>query len=263
MKSLDGTAVDAARLVGPGALEGDRSYAVCDPDGEPVTGKRDAAVHRIRASHDLARGELTVHEQGAPEAAETFSLDAERGALNAWLSAALDRDRPVSLVRDLDGGHPDDTTAHGPTLVSTGTLRRVAAWTDRPVHEVRRRFRANVEVGGVPPFWEDGLYGPGETPGRLVVGDTELTVAGPCRRCVVPTRDPDTGRETPGFRETFIGRRRASWPAWAPRDRLGTGFRLAVNTAVPDQPAPRLAVGDPVAVPGAAAAAGSGPPPGA
>lgn len=244
IKSLDGHAVESASLVGPGALEGDREYAMCDPDGEPVTGKRDASVHRIRIAYEPHRDAVTVQHPDEELSTETFSLDAERGALNAWLSTALDR--PVSLIKERQGGVPDHTDAPGPTLVSTATLRRVADWTDLSVHSVRRRFRANVEIGGVPPFWEDRLYGPEGATSRFLIGETTFAVAGPCRRCVVPTRDPDSGEPTPEFRETFVGHRRASRPAWTTRDALAEHFRLAVTTTVPEQSSPHLAVGDPV-----------------
>jgi uncharacterized protein YcbX len=244
IKSLDGHDVDAARLVGSGGLDSDRAYAICDPAGDPVTGKRDAGVHRIRATFQPRRDSVTVELPADDAPAETLSLDADRGALNAWLSGALDR--PVSLIKDRDGGFPDHTDAPGPTIVSTATLRRVAEWTGLSVHSIRRRFRANVEVAGVRPFWEDRLYGPEGTSSRLAIGDTTLAVTGPCRRCVVPTRDPDTGDPTPGFRETFVGHRRASRPAWASPEDLEEHFRLAVTTTVPEQRRPRVAVGDPV-----------------
>lgn len=246
IKSLDGRDIQAAPLVGQGSLRGDREYAITDQDGEPVTGKRDARVHRIRTTFAPTRAEVTVEDLGESSVPETFSLDGERGALNAWFTNALDR--PVSLVRNTGGGFPDDTKAHGPTLISTGTIRRVAQWMDLPAHSVRRRFRANVEIAGVPPFWEDGLYGAGDAGATLTVGETTLTVAGPSRRCVVPTRDPDTGEPMPDFRERFVAHRRVSRPSWANEERLGEHFRLALNTAVPDQQSPSLSVGDSVTV---------------
>lgn len=244
IKSLDGHDITSASLVGPGSLKGDREYAIMDPEEVPVTGKRDAGVHSVQTSYDTRHDSVTVQEHGEPASEEMFSLDAERGDLNAWLSDALDR--PVSLVRNRGGGFPDRTEAHGPTIVSMATLRRVADWMELPVDSVRRRFRANVEIGGVPPFWEDGWYGSGESVGRIEIGETTLEVRGPCTRCIVPARDPDTGEEMPGFRERFVGKRRASRPAWVPCDRLEGHYCLAVSTAVPDQSEPRLTVGDPV-----------------
>lgn len=246
IKSLDGREVSSAPLVGPGSLRGDREYAITDDDGEPVTGKRDARIHRIRATYTPERGAVTVEAPSDSVGPETYSLDGQRGALNAWFSEALDR--PVSLVRNTGGGFPDDTAAHGPTLISTGTVRRVADWMDLSVHSVRRRFRANVEIGGVPPFWEDGLYAGNDGGATLDIGGTTLAVAGPSRRCVVPTRDPDTGEPMPDFRERFVARRRVSRPSWANTERLGEHFKLALNTSVPKQHSPAISVGDQVTV---------------
>jgi len=89
------------------------------------------------------------------------------GDLNRWLSEYFDRQ--VSVRWDGNGQH-DDRERHGPSVVSTATLREVAAWFDFDVESARRRFRANLELGGVPPFWEDQLVhrrGPGRPlPGR-------------------------------------------------------------------------------------------------
>ena len=60
---------------------------------------------------------------------------------------------------------------------------------------MRMRFRANLEIGEVPAFWEDRLYGESGTTVRFTVGAVCLEGTNPCQRCVVPTRDPLTGTE--------------------------------------------------------------------
>ncbi|MFC7176929.1 hypothetical protein [Halosegnis marinus] len=73
----------------------------------------------------------------------------------------------------------------------------------------------------------------------------------PCQRCAVPTRDPDTGEETPGFRERFVERREATLPEFAARGRYDHYFRLMVNTRVPRETVgERVAVGDGIEVGG-------------
>ena len=49
----------------------------------------------------------------------------------------------------------------------------------------------------------------------------------------MPTRDPDTGAETSGFRERFVSERKATLPEWANEDWYDHYFRLMVNTRVP------------------------------
>jgi uncharacterized protein YcbX len=152
-------------------------------------------------------------------------------------------------------------------VVSTATLERVAEWTGVTVDSVRRRFRANVEVGDTEPFWEDHLYA-ADGPVRFRVGDLQLLGTGPCNRCVVPLRDPDTGVETPGFRERLSEGRREELPDWAPGERFDHYFKLAVNTRRPadgrrDQRRDgrdrvTVAEGDPVEVLGVADIPGSG-----
>jgi len=228
IKSLDPESVERAPFASSGALRDDRRYAIRDEDGNYVNGKREPAVHRLRSVFDRETRTVRLREQGADDA-RAFSLDAERGALNAWLSDFFEY--PVSVVRD-DTGMPDDTDAHGPTVISTGTLEAVAEWFDLPTENVRRRFRPNV-VLEAPAFWEDRLYADREHVVAFSVGDVTLEGVNPCQRCVVPTRDPDTGDETEGFQRRFVEQREATLPEWVDRDWYDHFYRLMVNTRVP------------------------------
>jgi hypothetical protein len=259
IKSLDPQDHESSRVEW-GTLAGDREYAMvakpADADHDPaaasvggrgdyVNGKRTAAVHRLRSSVDREAGTVTLREQGTDER-RTFPLD-DPGELNAYLSEQFDE--PVSVRHEPRGGYPDDREYDGPTLVSTATLREVAAWFDVSLDSARRRFRANLEVDGVPPFWEDRLYADHGEAVAFRVGDVELLGVNPCRRCVVPSRDPDTGAETPGFRETFLRERRRTLPDWLDSDRFEGDFRLMVNTRIPDSEwGGTLSVGDEVTV---------------
>ncbi len=232
IKSLDGVTVDAARLVENGGLDGDRRYAVFDEDGEYVNGKRTAAVHRLRAEYD---DDLTTVSLSAPgdDDPTAFHLDDDRSALAAWLSEYFGY--PVEVRRESDGGFPDDRDLSGPTLISTGTVREVASWFPGvSVESMRRRLRASVEVSGVPPFWEDRLSAPGDRAVAFDAGDVRMLGANICRRCVVPSRDPDTGEEYDGFQRTFLERREDTLPEWADPGSFDTFYRAMVNTLVPE-----------------------------
>jgi uncharacterized protein YcbX len=249
IKSLDPVDVASARIVTGGGLSWDRRYAMLDGDGEYVNGKREPQVHRIRSAFDLDAGTVTVREQG-DDARRLFHLDDDRKALEAWLGDAVGY--PIHLARDDEGGYPDDTDASGPTVITAGTVETVASWYDGiDPAEMRRRLRPNVVVGGVEPFWEDRLY---REPGTIVpfdVGGVRLHGVNPCQRCVVPTRDPNTGDPTPGFRETFVERRRATLPEWAGTAWFDHYFRLMANTRVPEASrGEQLVVGDEVSEPG-------------
>ncbi|SNR23291.1 MOSC domain-containing protein [Halorubrum vacuolatum] len=299
VKSLDGTTLKRATVGTNGALRGDRTYAFVRAGVDPheasvsggggyVNGKSEPALHRLRASYELAGPTdatptaITLRRperDGVPADERTFRLPADRDATAAWVGAYLGYD--VDLVREPAGGLPDDRALPGPTVVSRATLETFASWFDEVADatEARRRLRPNLVVTDVPAFWEDHLvadHGSGvrftvgaqgeDTVAKAVqgedtaeeaaaAGDTRSAVSllgvNPCQRCVVPARDPDTGTEVSGFRETFIRRRRETRPAWLESDRFDHDFRLMVNTVVPRESWGRsIAVGDPVRIEG-------------
>jgi uncharacterized protein YcbX len=231
VKSLDPVALDRAAVRGAGGLSSDREYAIVDADGASVNGKREPATHRLASTFDPATGELTLGPREADERV-TFTLPDERDVASEWLSAYFGYE--VTLERDASGGFPDDTHASGPTVIAAATLEAVADWFDGiDAAEMRRRLRPNLVVEGVEPFWEDRLYADRDSVVAFDVGDVRFEGVNPCQRCVVPTRDPDTGVETERFRERFVARRRETLPDWADRDWFDHHFRLMVNTRVP------------------------------
>ncbi|WP_255150886.1 MOSC domain-containing protein [Halorarius halobius] len=241
VKSLDPVAVEAATVREAGGLSVDREYAIVDADGEYVNGKRERQVHRLASSFDPETGALTLGPREGDERA-TFRLPDERATAADWLSSFFGYD--VALKRDDRGGFPDDTHAAGPTVIAAATLEAVAGWFDDiDAAGMRRRLRPNLVVSGVEAFWEDRLYADRDSVVAFDVGGARFEGVNPCQRCVVPTRDPDTGADTEGFRERFVERRAATLPGWADRDWFDHHFRLMVNSRVP-----RETVGDRVAV---------------
>jgi hypothetical protein len=250
VKSLDPTERTPATVVENGGLDGDREFALFDESGDYVNGKATAAVHRLRSEFDAAAGTLTVTVPDGDSV--TAPIDDERG--RDRLAGALGDflDRPVQLRSEARGGFPDDRRASGPTVVSTATLETVASWFPAlGVESVRRRFRANLEIGSVEPFWEDRLFADRDHVVAFDVGDVRFHGVGPCQRCVVPTRDPWTGEPTPDFRETFVRKRRETLPAWSGGERFDHAYRLTVNTRVPESSwGGTLSVGDEVRIVG-------------
>lgn len=267
VKSLDGLDRESVRVVRNGGLDGDREFALFDSAGEYVNGKRERSVHRIDTDFDPEARTLRVTLPDRETESFDVDDDADRARLTDRLSSYFGYE--VSLRRNRDGGFPDDADASGPTVISTATLRETASWFDGiDVDGMRRRLRANVELGGVdgelPAFWEDCLF---DRRGRVVefrIGDVRFAGVNPCQRCVVPSRDPDTGEEYDGFRETFVRRRRETMPEWSggvPERRSGArqtesdgdwfdhDFRLMVNTRIEERSwGETLAVGDEVRV---------------
>ena len=178
-----------------------------------------------------------------------FGFEEDTAPLERWLEPHFGR--RVIVRRDAKAGFPDDSTASGPTIVSTATLQTVAAWfpTLGGAAAARDRFRSNIEIGDVPPFWEDRLYGAAAETVAFAIGAVQFDGVNPCARCVVPSRDAETGAVTPAFAKTLAERRAASLPHWANRTRFDHYYRLAVNTRIaPSQAGKTLALADPIFV---------------
>jgi uncharacterized protein len=243
IKSLDGVLVDEVEVLSVGGIANDRRFALLDAEGRIVNGKRTAAIHGIRAVYDLPNMRVRLADVARDSAAD-FSLIESKPEISGWLSVALGV--TCELAENTTGGFPDDTDAPGPTLVSTATLRAVASWfPGLSLDEVRRRFRANLEIDGVEPFWEDQLVGPAGSEVAFQIGEVAWLGVNPCQRCVVPTRAADTGEVTPVFQKHFANSRQQSLPPWAPADRFDHFYRLAVNTRpASKEPGGRLRIGD-------------------
>lgn len=247
IKSLPGIEVTQAELTEAGALTLDRAYSMVDQSGSYVNGKNEPGVHALRTHLAVDAGRLHV-TLGDGVAATKFDLPRETAAFAEAVSQQLGR--CIRLRHDAIAGFPDDTDSPGPTIISDATLREVASWyPGRSVEEMRARFRANIEITDCPPFWEDGLFGPPGVARRIAMGAAELVGVNPCRRCVVPTRDPLTGEPLRDFQRIFVQRRRETLPPWAEPSRFDFFYRLAVNTrAGAGQAGGVIRVDDPVGI---------------
>ena len=245
IKSLAPVSFPQVTVLAGGALEHDREFAFFGQDGKFLNGKRAPKVHGLRSTFDLHTGDLCLEAVEARNEGR-FHLPDDHQALEAWLTRYFSQ--PVFFRRSPQGGFPDDLSAPGPTVISTATLEEVASWfPGLSVESARIRFRANLEIGGVPPFWEDRLFGTSDTVVPFQIGDVTFHGVNPCQRCVVPPRDPGTGEAIPNFSPVFRVRREETLPAWAARDRFNHFYRLAVNTRVPASEAGKLLrVGDDV-----------------
>jgi len=224
-KSLDGVELERAELTPGGALAWDRRFALFDARDRIVNAKRTAALHALRARFDLDANTITLSAPDRPPV--TCDLH-DRRDLDAWLGAFFGQ--AIVTRENPHGGFPDDTAASGPTIISAATLAAVAAWfPELTVASLRDRLRANLELADVPAFWEDCLF----AADRLIpfqVGPVTFEGVNPCQRCIVPARDPATGRAYPNFQRTFGERRRATLPTWTDRRAFDHFYRLSVNT---------------------------------
>jgi uncharacterized protein YcbX len=113
---------------------------------------------------------------------------------------------------------------------------------------VRRRFRANLELAGDAAFCEDELFAASGELKPFQIGPVKFLGHNPCQRCVVPTRDADTGTTTADFQKKFMQLRKEKLPIWANAQRFNHFYRFGINTSIPATEAGKiLRVGDAVA----------------
>lgn len=226
IKSLDGHALAECKVLPSSALAGDRRFALVNEAGKFVQGKNCPAIHTIRATYNQDLQNVTLN---CSDRNENFSLNDEHEQLATWCSEVLGVN--CRLIENHEAGMPDDTDSPGPTIISTATLETVANWFEEiDLEEARRRFRFNLEISDVPPFWEDGLVANEEPARRFWLGDLLWQGGGICQRCVVPTRGSLNSKVTDGFVHKFRALRAETLPDWAPADRFNHFYRLGVNT---------------------------------
>ncbi|PMB39980.1 MOSC domain-containing protein [Fischerella thermalis CCMEE 5205] len=228
IKSLDGVEVKTTKVLSSGAIQYDREFAIVDELNRFVNGKRHAKVHLLRSQYNL-EDRTVLLKISETNCQQVFHLDYERQALEDWLSNFFGF--AVKLQQNSVMGFPDDTVSPGPTIISTATLKEVASWfAGISVNQMRRRIRANIEIDGVPAFWEDRLFGEQGDVVPFQVGNVHLLGINPCQRCVVPTRDSLSGEVYKNFQKVFVAKRQQTLPSWVASSHFNHFYRLSVNT---------------------------------
>lgn len=233
IKSFPGVSVGSSCVLESGSLEWDRRFALVEPSGEFVNGKRVPELHEIRADFQLDVPTVRIWTSHSVTA-RTFHLEDERESLGDFLSCLLNR--PVGVVDNPLAGFPDDTDAEGPTIVSVATLQAVTdLFPGMSLEQVRWRFRTNIEIEGVPAFWEDRLFDTKHEPHPFQIGGVTFGGVRPCQRCAVPSRHPVSGEVTQAFATIYAALRKAMLPEWTNLKRFDHYYRLATNTVLLDR----------------------------
>ena len=238
IKSLDRIAVKEAKILKSGAIKRDREWCLVDEKGKLINGKRHSKIHLLRSNLDPDLKKISLQIEGTKELF-TFNLEREKIALETWLSNFFEL--KIKLIQNSLTGFPDDTKANGPTIISTETIKEVSSWYPGvTIEEMRKRLRSNLEIEGVPAFWEDRLFDREDKPVKFKIGEVLFNGINPCARCIVPTRDTLKGIAYPNFQKIFISKRKETLPDWVNRDRFNHFYRLSVNTIIPASEAGKI-----------------------
>jgi uncharacterized protein YcbX len=200
VKGLRLLAASELRL-GPEGVAGNRRFYLVDDRGSMVNGKQLGCLSQVIPAYDEPTGRLTLRfpdgteatgpvELGPPVATRFFSRPAPaRLVLGPWSDAlSTHAGRPLRLVAPAGGRlGVDRGRAGGVTLVSRASVRRLAEVAGVGELDIRR-FRMSIELDGPTAHAEDGWVDR-----RLRIGEAFVRVRGHVGRCLVTTRDPDTG----------------------------------------------------------------------
>ena len=241
--------------VQPCGLRGDRRWMVIDAEGVCVTARERPQLVRVRARAEGTDLRLEMHRRepitvAYPDAGSRTArvwiwgqacsaLDAGDDAAR-WMSDAIDKpvrivamDERVTRRPDPDCTLPEDEVSFAdcyPVLViGRGSLDDLNTRTPEPVS--MRRFRPNFVVSGAAPYAEDEWR-------RVRIGSVDFEGVENCKRCELPTVDPDTGVPDP---------RREPMRTLARYRRRSTGGVFLGQHLVP-RTAGSIRVGDPVVV---------------
>ena len=204
------TPVKATRLhtvdrlfIGPDGVRENRRFFVIDDRDRMINSKRLGALQKVVAEYSDTERRLTltfpdgriVEESirlGDPITTRFFSGTAEGQLVEGPWSEALSSScgQSLRLVEANGGGGAVDRGAAGAvSLISRASLARLASegGCDSPDS---RRFRMLIEIDGVDAHAEDRWVGSG-APVR--VGEAVVAFTGHVGRCLITSRDPDTG----------------------------------------------------------------------
>ena len=242
IKSLDPVELQEAE-VGVHSLRYDREFAMLTPDGRFMNGKRSGRVNELKAAYDLPNDMVTFSERiGGP--VYSFHLLNEKMEIEKYLSEFFGE--PISLLQNKQGQLMDIPTASSVTIVSEASLQSLHKdFLDRTLEDVRLRFRATLELGGVESYWEENLIGEPGNGMRLTIGDVEMIGVSPRARCNVPPRDPLTGNTDKTFVKRMMKSRESTLPKNSHIRAYGSLYHLTINTYIPaTQKGKWLRVGD-------------------
>ncbi|HEY8774453.1 MAG TPA: MOSC N-terminal beta barrel domain-containing protein [Gaiellaceae bacterium] len=191
-------------LLEPSGVREDRRFHLIGEDGRLLNGKQLGELFRVAADWNEETRTLALRfpdgslaravvELAEPVTTSFYGHNREGRLVDGPWAAALSSfvGRSLRLVQPVEPGGGLDRRGGGVTLLSTGSLEamREASGANGPVDP--RRFRMLFGVEGIEPHEEDSWIGR-----RVRIGEATALVRGNVGRCIVTSRDPDTGART-------------------------------------------------------------------
>jgi uncharacterized protein YcbX len=184
-----------------GGVLGNRRFWLCDEKGALYGGKRDGTMLRIRPEWNESTRHLALtfphgdRVEGVVELGDT--VDAQlyrlprpsRRVIGPW-EEAISRyvGRPLTLLWADQGAVDRTPQGGGVSVVSCASLERLREEAGVSEAVDGRRFRMLFEIDGVEAHKEDRWIGHG-----VRIGEATVVFHGDIGRCVVTSRDPDSG----------------------------------------------------------------------
>ena len=242
IKSLDPVELQEAE-VGVLSLKNDRAFALLAADGRFINGKRTGRTGELKAEYDLPNKQvrLTPREGGT---VHSFHLINDQKKLEIYFTEFFKE--PVLLVHNSNGLLMDIPNEASVTMIGEASLESLHHDAlGQTLDDLRLRFRASIEIGGVDPFWEETLVNKPGTGTRFTIGEVEMVAMSPRARCNVPPRNPLTGISDKTFVRRMMKSRLGSLPVGSVIPSYGNLYYLAVNTYIPESQAGKwIHVGD-------------------
>lgn len=180
---------------------GDRRFFLIDGRDRMVNAKTVGELTALVAAYSEDENRLALYLPddrlvvGDPRLGETIETrfysepTVARLVVGPWSGAISDyAGQPLRLVQAIGGGAVDRGAYGGVTLISRASLERLAEVGGRDGIDARR-FRMLIEIDGIDAHAEDEWVG-----SSIRVGEAAVRFAGHVGRCLITSRDPDTGQ---------------------------------------------------------------------
>ncbi len=210
VKSLDGYSPEKAVIEKRG-LQHDRRWVITEPDGTFMTQRTNAKMALLKAT--IEGDFLVISEKQNPQNLVKIDLNTEGPnlAVTVWDDTVLasrttteadeflsdflgkscflmkmnaENDRRVEEAYNLGDDIVSFADGYPFLIIGENSMRDLNERLDVPLSI--RRFRTNFIFSGGAPFVEDSFK-------NFRIGDVDFVGVKPCARCVLTTRDPDSG----------------------------------------------------------------------